>query len=104
MSLRWKTTRSSARSIVSVAVAAPSARFAALNLAKGSRYVRGTRCFRVGRRFRPVGVGMSQCIDDDNNLSIHRATNGGGDSSPQINIHVNGATLKGSRDTSRTER
>jgi hypothetical protein len=37
MSSHWKTTRSSARSIVSVAVAAPSARFAALNLDNGSR-------------------------------------------------------------------
>ena len=37
ISLRWNTTRSSARSMVSVAVAAPSARFAALNFDSGSR-------------------------------------------------------------------
>ena len=37
MSARWKTTKSSARSIVSVAVAAPSARCAALSFESGSR-------------------------------------------------------------------
>src|SRR5262245_36928443 len=38
-SLRWNTARSSARSIVSVAVAAPSASCAALNFDNGRRYV-----------------------------------------------------------------
>src|SRR5688500_18810154 len=58
MSLRWNTTRSSARSIVSVAVAAPRARFAALSLASGRRYVRGTRRSRDAMRLRLVVVGM----------------------------------------------
>src|SRR5437016_12848889 len=46
ISSRWNTTRSSARSMASVTVAAPSARFAAPNLDSGSRYVLGTRCSR----------------------------------------------------------
>ena len=37
ISSRWNTARSSARSIASVAVAAPSARFAAFNFESGSR-------------------------------------------------------------------
>src|SRR5258708_24614859 len=40
ISSRWKTTRSSALSIVSVTVAAPSARLAALSFDNGNRYVR----------------------------------------------------------------
>ena len=40
---RWNTTRSKARSMVSVAVAAPSARCAAWSFANGKRYVRDTR-------------------------------------------------------------
>jgi len=72
MSERWKTTRSSARSIVSVAVAAPSARFAALSLDSGSRYVRNTRCSRVGLRFGLVVVGISSVYLHQTQFSIHR--------------------------------
>jgi len=43
----WKTTRSKARSMVSVAVAAPSARCAACSFERGKRYVRGTRRSRA---------------------------------------------------------
>src|SRR5262245_59555405 len=52
------TARSSARSIVSVAVAAPRGRFAALNFDSGSRYVRETRSSRRDARFRPTAFGM----------------------------------------------
>lgn len=68
-SARWKTTRSSARSIVSVAVGVPSARFAARILLSGSLYVRETRRSRPGGRVRRV-VGMPDCIDGSETLSI----------------------------------
>jgi hypothetical protein len=53
---RWNTTRSKARSMVSVAVEAPSARCAAWSFAKGKRYVRGTR-FSPVRRDRAEDAG-----------------------------------------------
>lgn len=68
MSRRWKTTRSSARSIVSVAVAAPSARFAALSLDKGSRYVRETRCSRDEVRLLLVGVAIPFSVLTDTSI------------------------------------
>src|SRR6185295_10122812 len=70
-SSRWKTTRSSARSIVSVAVAAPSARFAALSFDSGNRYVRETRRSRRGELPGRAEPDMIQCIDDRTQMSIH---------------------------------
>jgi len=70
ISSRWNTTRSSARSIVSVAVAAPSAFFAALSLDKGNRYVLETLCSRCDERFGRVAVGIAQCIDRTMTMSI----------------------------------
>lgn len=61
--------------MVSVAVAAPSARFAALSLANRSRNVRGTRRSGDGARSRLDGMGMSQCIDNGIRLSIQPVTN-----------------------------
>jgi hypothetical protein len=60
ISSRWNTTSSSARSIVSVAVAAPSAFFAALSLERGNRYVLETRRSRADERFGVVVLRIYQ--------------------------------------------
>jgi hypothetical protein len=60
ISLRWKTARSSARSIVSVALAAPNVRSAALNLDTRNRQVRETRRSGWDERFLPAVLGIRQ--------------------------------------------